>query len=109
LSLIRLGRLVEVLFVHDYFQLITDEANVSVFGPSSLREGASSLRCGDTDFPYAMRRLIGQSCFAVGSTHVSTLNLRFDNGAELIVTEADDAPESFVVHLSDGRIIVGRE
>ncbi|WP_028208236.1 restriction endonuclease subunit S domain-containing protein [Paraburkholderia nodosa] len=87
----------QVVFIHDYFQLVFQEERFTVYNRSAVADRESVIRQGTVGFCDKLVELIGQSVVAVTQTDAYVLCLRFSGGAAFQI-EADldpSWPEAF--------------
>ena len=71
----------QVVFIHDYIQLVFQEVRFSIYNVSELVDHGSSLRTGQPGFCDALVALIGQRVTSVSTQEPEILFLRFERGA----------------------------
>jgi hypothetical protein len=107
--LIPAGPLTQVVFVHDYLQLVFDSGRISIHNRASL-EGGGQQRCtGEAGFADGLVQLIGQR--VLHAELEPTLTLEFERGTRLVVlygTEDVNGPESFEISQDGGGITVAQ-
>ena len=89
--LIPLEPLSQVVFIHDYFQLVFEEERLTVYNRAAGANGESLIWHGTTGFCDKLVGLIGQGVVAVTRTDAYVLCLHFSNGAAFYI-EADHEP-----------------
>lgn len=87
----------QVVFIHDYFQLVFQEERFTVYNRAAVAEGANLIRQGSTGFCDKLVGLIGQRVVAVTRTDAHVLCLRFSDGAAFQIEVDEDRlwPEAF--------------
>lgn len=94
----------EVAFVHDYFQLVFQDACFSIYNAAELSEHGKVFSQGNPGFCDALVGLIGQS---LSSALVKpTLSLTFQGGAVLVVTSHSSGPEAWQYNSSGNPVVV---
>jgi hypothetical protein len=98
----------QVVFVHDYVQLVFQNACISIYNPISVQIGtASALAKGSPGFCDALVGLIGYSAnVEVDRTH---LTLHFNSGARVNVPSCDPSSrraESWMFVEAGGQTVV---
>lgn len=83
----------QVVFVHDYIHLVFQDACFSIYNTAELKQDGNLLLQGQFGFCDALVSLIGLSLTSVSSQPL--LSLRFQGGAEFVVTEACSGPEAW--------------
>lgn len=100
----------EVVFLHDYLQLVFQDERLSVFNPCSLTGPGLMLRTGEPGFCDALVGLIGQTASACAHSS-ELLSLVFSGGIVLAVLPdpSGSIVEAFEFHSeSNGVIVVER-
>jgi len=87
----------QVVFVHDYVQLVFQDVAFSLYNSVVLRLGAIEFEQGSTGFADALISLIGVAVVEVGASEDCALMLNFERGAQVQVLKARGAkgPEAF--------------
>lgn len=83
----------EVVFIHDYLQLVFQDACFSIYNAIELRQGNSSLSQGQSGFCDGLVGLIGQPLKAASAN--PSLSLTFQNGTVLAVAQSGHSPEAW--------------
>lgn len=89
--LIPLEPLSQVVFIHDYFQLVFQEERLTVYNRAAVADGENLTRQGTTGFCDKLVELIGQRVVVVTRTGASVLCLHFSGGA-IFHIEANHEP-----------------
>ena len=98
----------EVVFVHDYLQLVFQDERLSVFNPCSLTAPGLKLRTGEPGFCDALVSLIGQTASACAQSS-ELLSLSFSGGVVLaVLPDQSGSVEAFAFHSEGNRVIVER-
>lgn len=88
----------QVVFVHDYFQLVFQEERFNIYNLADLESGGAKVTQDQPGFCDALVSLIGLRVMAVAHSDAFALKLSFELGAQVIV-RCDDAaingPEAF--------------
>ena len=84
----------QVVFVHDYVQLVFQDRALSLFNSITYQHGASQLVQGDSGFCDALVGLIGKS--ATADSDSGTLVLDFGTGQRVVVSGSGEGPEAWV-------------
>ena len=84
----------QVVFVHDYVQLVFQDCGFSFFNRLTYRHGDSALNQGDRGFCDSLVSLIDHT----GSVESEggELTLRFSNGASVTVAKDGPGPEAWM-------------
>ncbi|MCE3273127.1 MAG: hypothetical protein K0S57_3524 [Ramlibacter sp.] len=107
--LVPAGALTQVVFIHDYFQLVFDGGRIGIYNRSSLEAGGQRRRTGEDGFADGLVHLIGQR--VLHAELEPTLSLQFDRGYNLVVLNgAGDAkgPEAFEISHDGGGMTVSQ-
>ena len=98
----------QVVFVHDYLQLVFQSATLTVYNTVSLECNDGTFTFGKTGFADAMVGLIGQRILEGNASEQHALEFSFESGATLRIARRDvlnPGPEAFMVHTDDGEIV----
>ncbi len=102
--------LTQVVFVHDYIQLVFEAETLSIFNLMRFRGlQGEELEQGRIGFADALWGLIGARAHSVSTSPSECLALQFENKGRLAVTcEADESPgsEAFQFNSMAGLIMV---
>lgn len=98
--------LTQVVFVHDYIQLVFQDDCFSIYNTAELKQDGNSLLRGQFGFCDALVSLIGLPLTSVSSQPL--LSLRFQGGAEFIVTEAFSGPEAWQYSSPSSQTVVAQ-
>jgi hypothetical protein len=107
--LVPAGPLTQVVFVHDYLQLVFDTGRISIYNRASLDMGARRQRTGEAGFADSLVQLIGQR--VLHAELEPTLALQFERGSRLVVLNGPDdvkGPEAFEISQDAGGITVAQ-
>jgi hypothetical protein len=85
--------LLQVVFIHDYLQLVFQDACFSIYNPAELRQGDSLLSRGEPGFCDILVSLIGQPLTSASSS--PSLSLTFQGGTVLVVAQFGQGPEAW--------------
>jgi hypothetical protein len=96
-KLVPVEPLTQVVFIHDYFQLVFHEERFTVYNRAAVEDGANIIRQGTTGFCDKLVELTGQRVVAATRTDGYVLQLRFSGGASFYIEENRDPswPEAF--------------
>jgi len=100
----------QVVFVHDYFQLVFQGETLSVYNQASVHRGSAVFAHGEPGFFDALLQLIGQQATATPAQPGIMLALRFTSGTELRVQDGGASPaqlEGFSFSGHAGAFVVG--
>jgi hypothetical protein len=96
----------QVVFVHDYLQLVFQGSCFSIYNLATLHEDGVLLEQGQPGFCDKLVGLIGQALSMVSSIGESSLTLTFLNGAVLAVAPDGSGPEAWQFNSLGGLIVV---
>lgn len=85
----------QVVFMHDYIQLVFQEDEFSIYNDSVIARGASRLRKGQLGFCDALVSLIGVPALSASTSSEKSLVLTFANGTEFSVERFGFGPEAW--------------
>jgi hypothetical protein len=85
----------QVVFIHDYFQLVFQDSSFSIFNTTVIRFNGAFIQQGHQGFCDHLIGLIGQSVLGVAASDDSLLSLTFQDGTELSVTPIGQGPEAW--------------
>lgn len=83
----------QVVFVHDYIQLVFQDACFSIYNIAELQLAETTLLQGQPGFCDALVGLIGLPLISVSSGPM--LSLSFQGGVMFVVTEGSSGPEAW--------------
>ncbi len=101
--------LTQVVFVHDYFQLVFDTQVLGVYNPAKLTVGARAFELGRPGFADALVSLLGSRVVQAKSLSESGLLLTFEGGAifEVLSPPSEQGIlEAYSFTEANGRIVV---
>jgi hypothetical protein len=93
-----LEALSQVVFVHDYIQLVFQDEVFAIYNIPELVHQGTSVRQGRPGFCDALVGLIGQRVISVSTTEPEMLLLDFERGARFRLLSGDEGvrgPEAF--------------
>ena len=99
--------LTQVVFIHDYLQLVFEGECFTIYNRASLQTPAGETKQGDPGFADGLVALLGSQVVSCETEPV--LRLRFESGAEVVVSmaEADaNGPEAFQYSRNGGVYLV---
>jgi len=96
--------LTQVVFVHDYIQVVFDDACFSIYNEVELQQPGKCVRIGHPGFCDGLVSLMGQRLNSVSV--LPTLAMAFDSGAVLSVSNIGAGPEAWEYSSSTGEVIV---
>jgi hypothetical protein len=94
-NLLPTDALSQVVFVHDYLQLIFQDSAFSIYNPLTLQMHGASLRLGQPGFCDLLVGLIGQPLSSVSTSGIESVVLVFAGGAVLSVSRQGSGPEAW--------------
>ena len=98
----------QVVFVHDYVQLVFQAESFSLFNRLRVTSSARTATQGETEFPGLLVALIGQQVTRVAEGSVAMLELHFQDGTSVQVLRGEEfaaGPEAFMF-AGDGDVLV---
>jgi hypothetical protein len=96
----------QVVFVHDYIQLVFHDSGFSIHNDSELLiDGVRYIR-HKPGYCDALVSLIGQHVQLTAASDDVSLKLIFDSGAEFLVLDTGTGPEAWEYSSKDGPIVV---
>jgi hypothetical protein len=96
----------QVVFVHDYVQLVFGGERFSIYNEVSVARTARVGRSGESAFADALVSLIGQTAVSVAPPSGARLALAFEQGALLVVAGGGTSAEAFSFEGGPGVIVV---
>ncbi len=94
-NLIPASPLSQVVFVHDYFQLLFQDDTFNIYSLAEVVQEGAVLRQGQFGFCDAVVGLIGKSVASVTNAPRGELVLRFECGASFRVVGGPDGQHGF--------------
>ena len=99
----------QVVFVHDYIQLIFQNESFSLYNRVGLASNSRETLQGSDSFAAEITRLVGQRAKAAGATNRSKLEIQFEGGSVvwlLSSQEHERGLEAFQYNNCTGSIVV---
>jgi len=99
----------QVVFVHDYIQLIFQGTYFNLYNRVTVHRGGCTLAASDSGFADELRRLIGQRVVDTTSEERQFSAVKFEHGTQVSVSlRAEDAkgPEAFELGDNKGLCVV---
>jgi len=94
----------QIVFIHDYLQLVFQDACFCIYNTAELRQGGNSLSQGQHGFCDVLVSLIGQPLTSVSAA--PSLALTFQNGTVLVVAQSGQGPEAWqYISLSEPTLV----
>jgi len=75
----------QVVFVHDYLQLVFQEETFTIYNEAEVQTGSESYRTGQPGFRGALVEAIGQRITSASTSNEGKLNLIFEAGLRFSV------------------------
>ena len=94
-NLLPADSLSQVVFVHNYFQLVFQDSGFSIYNAATLNLNGVSLLQGQPGFCDRLVGLISQTLLAADALGDSSLVLTFQDGSTLSVGSAGPGPEAW--------------
>ena len=101
----------QVVFLHDYFQLVFQGETLSIYNEASLHHGSTVLVSSEPGFADALVALIDQHAESATERPATLLTLAFTSGAELRIRSGGalhGQVEAFCFVSQSGAILVGQ-
>jgi hypothetical protein len=108
-NLVPTEALSQVVFIHDYIQLIFQGEGFSLYSRVALAKQGREILQGSDGFADEITRLIGQRVSAAGATNRSKLEMQFEGGSVVWILhgqENERGQEAFQYSNCDGVIVV---
>ncbi len=99
----------QVIFIHDYIQLVFQEVRLNLYNVVRVHRDGSTLSESDLGWADELRRLIEQRVVGVSHEHAQFLALAFEHGTQVLVSmRQEDArgPEAFELSDDSGLSVV---
>jgi hypothetical protein len=98
----------QVVFIHDYVQLVFQDERLSIYNPIAVSDAQSDLSCGGLGLRDALVGLIGQSAVSVAPPESFVLALSFERGQSVLVSKrgATGIAEAFEFRGNDNLVVV---
>jgi len=99
----------QVIFVHDYLQLVFQDDIFTLYNPPEIRWVEAQISQGSPGFCDALVALLGQRLTLVSANHAEPLILSFENGARVIVPVGGPTargPEAWQFGKANGPVLV---
>lgn len=103
-SLVPVAPLNQVVFIHDYFQLVFQDASFSIYNEAEIRIGMAVFGQQQPGFSDKLIGLIGKTLTAVSTS--PSLALTFENGAVVVVSQTGCAAEAWQYKSAIGEVVV---
>lgn len=94
----------QVIFIHDYLQLLFGDVSFSIYNPSKLTLNGVGVLFRHAGFCDSLVSLLGQPLKSVSAE--PTLTLSFQNGAVLVVAKSGFGPEAWQYCCPGAAIVV---
>jgi hypothetical protein len=104
-----LGPMSQVVFVHDYLQLVFQDDIFTLYNSPEIRSAGAQMSRGSPGFCDALVALLGQRLTLVSANHAEPLILSFENGTRVIVPvsgRAASGPEAWRFGRTNGPVVV---
>jgi hypothetical protein len=105
-ALLPAAELSQIVFVHDYLQMVFDSERFSIYNRAALRVSGQILAQGSPGFADALVRLIGRR--ALDAQTEPSLVFQFEGGVSLTVESAGVGPEAWQYNGNGGEIVVAQ-
>ena len=110
-DLIPTESLSQVVFIHDYLQLVFQFESFSIYNLARVSQGGTVLTQGAPGFCDAVVSLIGQRIREASSTENYGLSLTFESGENFVVLSGSEnirGPEAFEFNGHDNLVVMGQ-
>ena len=107
-NLLPVDPLSQVVFIHDYFQLVFQDSCFSIYNVAALRSSDVTLQQGRHGFCDTLVKLIGQSLLTAVAHDDSSLTLTFQEGTALSVASVGLGPEAWQFNCAGKSIVVAQ-
>ena len=94
-NLVPADPLTQVVFVHEYLQLVFQDTGFSLYNPVELRLNGHVIRQNESGFADGLVGLIGQSVLSAATVETSGLALSFTSGTIVSVDSDGPGPEAW--------------
>ena len=93
----------QVVFIHDYLQLVFQDERFNIYNRAEIARGGLKIAQGQPGYCDAIVSLIGQRVVEVSQSDSHALALFFEEGIRFAVRRDDEAigPEAFEFHGRD--------
>jgi len=99
----------QVVFIHDYIQLVFQSATFTIYNSCSIELNGESISHGSRGFADQLVQQLGLHAQAQSATGEHALSLLFENGLALKVKRRDEknpGPEAYEAHTDAGDIVM---
>ena len=99
----------QVIFIHDYIQLIFQEYILSIYNPIEIYVENKTITDGEMGFADALRNLIGNRVIKTNYKQNTSASFEFSNKVKICISlEQNDnlGPEAFQLNDSESQILV---
>ncbi len=96
----------QVVFIHDYFQLVFQDETFSIYNHVELKIGDRHVHGGQAGFCDELVSLIGQRATEVTRPEGFALSVHFESGVQLLVSDYGLGPEAFQFNNVAGHLFV---
>jgi hypothetical protein len=99
----------QVIFVHDYLQLVFQDDIFTLYNPAEIRCAETQISHGSPGFCDALVALLGRRVTSVSVDHAEPLILSFENGTRVIVPVSGPSargPEAWKFGKTNGAVVV---
>lgn len=99
----------QVIFIHDYIQLIFQEYILSLYNPIEIKIENKTITDGEVGFSDALRNLIGERIVRTNYEEKIHASFEFSNGTIVTITlesNSDFGPEAFQINDGNSLIMV---
>jgi len=94
----------QVVFTHDYFQLVFQDACFSIYNASEIRIGSTAHTQQEAGFNDKLVGLIGKTVRAASA--IPSLSLTFEGGVAVVVATGGSTAEAWQYKSPSGEMVV---
>lgn len=98
----------QVVFVHNYLQLVFQNSGFSIYNAATLLSNGVAVERGQSGFCDKLVGLIGQPLLGVVAPDDSSLILTFQDGSVLSVASVGSGPEAWQFNSISGPVVVAQ-
>ena len=85
----------QVVFIHDYVQLVFQDEILSIYNRIALKTHDKLVHTGQTGFCDGLVSLMEQRVIEAGQSDEYALTIYFENGTQLLISSHGTGPEAF--------------
>jgi hypothetical protein len=96
----------QVVFVHDYLQLVFGDTRLSLYGLTTITVDSVMLTLRETGFCDAVVSLLCEKVLNVSTDDGGSLHIQFESGTSMTVASSEHGPESWQL-IAGSEAVVG--